>query len=45
MNQTELQAMDELYRELLEEHPESTNTYFTPSEDDMEAMFAEMGDD
>ena len=44
MNKTELQQMDELYQDMMETSPEMTNTYFTPSEDDLEAMFAEMGE-
>ena len=37
--------MNELYEDMMETTPEMTNTYFTPSEDDLEAMFAEMGDE
>lgn len=39
------QMMNELYEEMLDENPELTTTYFTPSEEDMEIMAKEMGDD
>lgn len=43
MNKTELEAMNELYQDMLDETPELTATYFQPSEEDLEAMAREMG--
>ena len=45
MNKMELIEMDELYTAMLEETPELTNTYFQPTEEEMEAMAKEMGED
>ena len=42
MNKTELEAMNELYQDMLDETPELTSTYFQPSEEDLEAMAREM---
>lgn len=36
---TELEMMNELYEDMIDEAPERTNIYFTPSEDDLDAMF------
>jgi len=36
---TELEMMDELYEEMMNESPQYTNTYFTPSEDELDSMF------